>query len=63
MSDAIKKMLAKTTPFDVVDYLKTEEDIAFYLEAVAEDGDPALAEMAKEDVARARERIAANAAG
>ncbi len=28
--------------YDTADYLKNEEDIAAYLEAVMEDGDPAL---------------------
>jgi len=44
----------KTTPWDSTDYLKTDEDIANYLEAVFEDGDPALVAAALGDVARAR---------
>ncbi len=36
------------------DYLKSEEDIAAYLDAVMEDGDPALIAAALGDVARAR---------
>ncbi|WP_090538721.1 addiction module antidote protein [Halopseudomonas formosensis] len=40
--------------YDTADYLKTEEDIAAYLEAVMEDGDPALIEAALGDIARAR---------
>lgn len=40
--------------WDVVDYLKTEEDILAYLEVVAEDNDPARFAQALGDVARAR---------
>jgi probable addiction module antidote protein len=43
-----------THPWDVVDYLKTEEDVIAYLEAAFEDGDPALIVAALGDVARAR---------
>ncbi|MCX5715110.1 MAG: transcriptional regulator, partial [Candidatus Omnitrophica bacterium] len=32
----------KTIPWDAAEYLKTEEDMANYLEAVLEDSDPAL---------------------
>jgi probable addiction module antidote protein len=42
------------TRFDVVDHLKTEQDIALYLEAVLEDGDAATIALALGDVARAR---------
>lgn len=42
------------TPFDAADYLDTPEDIAFYLEAVLEDGDPALIAAALGDVARSK---------
>jgi len=44
----------KTFPWDAADYLKTDEDIAYYLEAVFEDGDPALIAAALGDVARAK---------
>ena len=44
----------KTKPWDVVDRLKTDKDIAHYLEAVFEDGDPALVAAALGDVARAK---------
>jgi probable addiction module antidote protein len=44
----------KTIPWDTTDYLKTDEDIAAYLEAVFEDGDPALVAAALADVARAK---------
>jgi hypothetical protein len=50
--------LEPLSPYDTVDYLKTEGDIAAYLDAVREDGDPALIEAARDDVARARSRIA-----
>lgn len=40
--------------YDTADYLKTEEDIAAYLEAVMEDGDPALITAALGDIARAK---------
>jgi probable addiction module antidote protein len=46
-----RKELSK---FDVVDYLKTEADIAGYLTAVLEDGDPALFVAAIGDIARAK---------
>jgi probable addiction module antidote protein len=35
-------MPLETTRYDTADYLETSEDIAAYLEAVFEDGDPAL---------------------
>ena len=40
--------------YDTADYLKSEEDIAAYLDAVMEDGDAALIAAALGDVARAR---------
>src|SRR5688500_4854545 len=42
------------TRWDVIDHLKTEEDIAAYLEACAEESDSALMTAALGDVARAR---------
>ena len=44
----------KTRPYDSAEYLKTEEDVANYLEAVFEDGDPALVAHALGVVARAK---------
>ena len=41
-------------PWDAAASLKTEEDIASYLEAVFEDGDPALVAAALGDVARSK---------
>jgi len=48
----------KFSRYDTADYLKTEDDIAAYLDAVVEDGDPALLAAALGDVTRARARIA-----
>ncbi|MBU2800799.1 putative addiction module antidote protein [Acidithiobacillus caldus] len=39
--------------YDTVDYLQTEEDMVAYLDAVMEDGDPALIAAALGDIARA----------
>lgn len=44
----------KTRPYDSAAYLKTEEDVANYLEAVFEDGDPALISHALGVIARAK---------
>lgn len=45
--------------FDVADYIKSEKDIALYLEAVMEEAkdDPALLTHALGDVARARRNL------
>ncbi|MNJ14021.1 helix-turn-helix protein [compost metagenome] len=40
--------------YDAADYLKTDEDMVHYLEAVMEEGDPALIAAALGDIARAR---------
>jgi len=48
----------KTKKWDVVDHLQTKEDMAAYLEAVLEDGDPALIAAALGDIARAAGGIA-----
>lgn len=48
------KTKVKTIPWDSVAYLKTDRDIANYLEAVFEDGDPALLVAALGDIARAK---------
>lgn len=50
----MKRKKIKTRTWDVVEHLETEEDIAAYLEAVLEDGDPALVSAALGDIARAR---------
>ncbi|HEV7670603.1 MAG TPA: addiction module antidote protein [Thermoanaerobaculia bacterium] len=44
----------QTRPWDVVEHLETEEDMAAYLEATLEDGDPALIAAALGDIARAK---------
>jgi len=44
----------KTRPYDSAEYLKTEEDVANYLEAIFEDGDPALIVHGLGVVARAK---------
>ncbi|MBX7251758.1 MAG: putative addiction module antidote protein [Candidatus Promineofilum sp.] len=45
---------AETQPWDVVDHLKSEEDMIAYLDAALEDGDPALIVAALGDIARAK---------
>ena len=45
-------MALETQPYDSADYLKTPQDIAAYLEAAFEDGDPALITHALGVVAR-----------
>ena len=44
----------ETRPFDAANYLNDEEDVAAYLAAVMEEGDPALLAGALGDIARAR---------
>jgi probable addiction module antidote protein len=46
-------MSVKTTLWDASEYLDSPESIAAYLEAVFEDGDPALIAAALGDIARA----------
>jgi probable addiction module antidote protein len=43
-----------TTPWDPAEHLKTEEDMAAYLEAALEESDPALVAAALGDIARAK---------
>ncbi|HNI86342.1 MAG TPA: putative addiction module antidote protein [Piscinibacter sp.] len=43
-----------TTPWDPADHLETEEDMAAYLEAALEEGDPVLVAAALGDIARAK---------
>jgi len=45
---------AKLTPYDTVDYLKTEEDMVGYIDAILEENDPVALIAALGDVARAR---------
>jgi probable addiction module antidote protein len=44
----------KTYPWDVAQHLETGEDMAAYLEAALEEGDPALVAAAMGDIARAK---------
>ena len=50
----MSKTKLKTIPWDAAEHLKTDEDIASYLDAAFEDGDPALMAAALGDVARAK---------
>jgi probable addiction module antidote protein len=54
MSKRKTKTKIKTIAWDAATFLKTDEDIARYLEAVFEDGDPTLVAAALGDVARAK---------
>lgn len=47
-------MPIKTVPWDPTRYLKSKEDIAAYLDAVLEDGDPELLKAALGDIARSK---------
>ncbi|MCL2294483.1 MAG: putative addiction module antidote protein [Spirochaetes bacterium] len=57
--------MLKTKKFDAIDYLKTEEEIAAYLNAFIEEGDYKFLPVALADIARARKAMttAAKAAG
>ncbi len=46
--------MIKTRPFDPANYLRTEEDILYYLEAAMEGNDPRHIAGALGDVARSR---------
>ena len=54
MNRAKPKPKIKTTPRNSAAYLKSGKDIAHYLEAVFEDGDPNLVAAALGDIARAK---------
>ena len=47
-------MTRKTQRWDAADTLQSKEDIAAYLDAVLEDGDPELLKAALGDIARAK---------
>ena len=47
-------MSVTTRRWDAADWLNTKDDIAAYLDAVLEDGDPELLKAALGDVARAK---------
>ncbi len=44
----------QTHPWDAAEHLETKEDMAAYLEAALEDGDPALVVAALGDIARSK---------
>lgn len=44
----------ETFPWDAAEHLETKEDIAAYLEAALEDGDPAMVATVLGDIARSR---------
>ena len=50
----MRKTKIQTRPFDMANYLGSEEEVAEYLRQVLEDGDPAELAAALGDVARAR---------
>ncbi len=45
-------MARETHPWDAADTLQSKADIAAYLDAVLEDGDPELLKAARGDIAR-----------
>ena len=47
-------MKTKTRPYDAAEYLASEEEMAAYLEAALEDGDPSLVVQALGTIAKAR---------
>lgn len=47
-------MARETLPWDAASALESKEDIAVYLDAVLEDGDPDLLKAALGDIARAK---------
>lgn len=42
----------ETRPWDAAEHIKTKEDVAAYLEAALEDGDPVLIKAVVSDIAR-----------
>jgi probable addiction module antidote protein len=44
----------KTRPYDAAEYLETDEDVAAYLQAALEDGEPKVVIQALGNIARAR---------
>lgn len=52
LGDGMAKI--KTRPWDAAEHLETAEDMAAYLEAALEEGDPALVTAALGDIARAK---------
>ena len=58
MNQTIK--ISELSTFDAVDYLSTDIDMAQYLAAVKEDGDPTLLVAAIEDITKAKKIRGAN---
>ncbi len=54
MNKVKKKNIQELALFDVADYLKSDKDLAQYLNAVLEDGDPTLFVAAIGDIAKAK---------
>ena len=54
MNQIKKKKINELALFDVAQYLKSDRDLAQYLNAVLEDGDPALFVAAIGDIAKAK---------
>ena len=50
----MQQQSAETQPWDVVDHLETQEDMAAYLDAALEDGDMGVILAALGDIARAK---------
>ena len=50
----MKQETIETRPWDVAEHLKTEEDMAAYLDAALEDGDTTVIVAALGDIARAK---------
>ena len=50
----MKKGKVKTMPWDATEHLKTKKDLAAYLGAAIEDGDPVVISAAIGDIARAK---------
>jgi len=49
-----KTKKTRTRPFDAARYLSSDEEIAAYLDAVLEDGDPRVVSRALGEIARAK---------
>lgn len=45
---------SKTRPYDAAEYLETDDDLAAYLQAALEDGEPSVVIQALGNIARAR---------
>lgn len=54
LSEELHAVKHKTKPYDAAEYLETEADMAAYLQAALEDGDPAVVVHSLGNIARAR---------